>query len=91
MIKYNEIGELQVKKLTIIICLGLSFLMILDSVNAGQALAMFFLAGVIPGTNISVEAGQMFEFFTLLTGFTLSRITLSLFRLAKNVENRLAI
>ena len=65
--------------------------MILDSVNAGQALTMFFLAGVIPGTNTSIEAGQMFELFTLLIGFTLSRITLSLFRLAKNVENRLAI
>lgn len=73
----------------IITCLGLSFYMILDSMNAGHALVMFLLAGVIPGTNIAIEAGRMFEFFTLLIGFTLSRVTLHLLRLS-NVRQRVA-
>lgn len=68
------------RNLIITTCLGSSFYMILDSMNAGHALVMFLLAGIIPGTNIVIEAGRMFEFFTLLIGFTLSRITISLFR-----------
>lgn len=68
------------RNLIIIACLGSSFYMILDSMNAGHALVMFLLAGVIPGTNIIVEADRMLEFFTLLIGFTLSRITLHLLR-----------
>jgi hypothetical protein len=55
--------------------------MILDSMNAGHALVMFFLAGVIPGTNVAIDAARMLELFTLLIGFTLSRITMSLMRI----------
>lgn len=55
--------------------------MILDSLNAGEALTMFFLAGVIPGTNFSISATHMLEFFTLTLGFTLSRIALYVSRL----------
>ena len=68
------------RNLIITICLGASFYMILDSMHAGHALVMFLLAGVIPGTNIIIEADRMFELFTFLTGFTLSRITLALVR-----------
>jgi len=70
------------KKTLTIILLILSIIMILDSLNAGHALVMFFLAGVIPGTNITIGASQMLETFTFLIGFTLSRITLNLMRLS---------
>ncbi len=69
------------KKALTILFISLSFILILDSVNAGHALVMFFLAGVIPGTNIAISATNMLEAFTLLIGFTLSRVTISLIRL----------
>jgi hypothetical protein len=56
-------------------------IMILDALNTGEALTMFFLAGIIPGTNFSISATHMLEFFTLVLGFTLSRITLYISRL----------
>ena len=56
-------------------CLVLSGLMILDSLNAGHALMMFFLAGVIPGTNIAISAQVMVEFFALASGFVFARLT----------------
>lgn len=74
------------KKLTILFT-ALSFILILDSMNFGHALVMFFLAGVIPGTNIIIDASHMLEFFTLLTGFTLSRITLNLLRSGSELAN----
>jgi len=73
--------SLRMKKALTIIFVSLSFILILDSVNAGHALVMFLLAGVIPGTNITISGSSMLEGFTLLIGFTLSRITISLFRL----------
>ena len=69
------------KKALTILFISLSFILILDSVNAGHALVMFFLAGVIPGTNIAISATNMLEVFTLLIGLTLSRVTISLIRL----------
>lgn len=68
------------KTITIILTI-LSGILILDSLNAGQAVAMFLLAGIIPGTNIAISGARMFEIFTLLIGFTLSRVTLNLIRL----------
>lgn len=67
------------KKLTIL-CVSLSALLILDTLNAGHALVMLLLAGVVPGTSIVIDASLMFEYILLLTGFTLSRITLGLAR-----------
>jgi len=61
-------------KKIIITCLVLSGLMILDSLNVGQAFMMFFLAGVIPGTNFSLSAQAMIELFALLTGFVIARL-----------------
>jgi len=78
----REFGELQMRNFILISCLGLSFYMILDSMNAGHALVMFLLAGVIPGTNVVIEANQMLVMFTLLIGFTLSRIAIYLSRIA---------
>lgn len=63
------------KKFIIIASLIGSCLLILDSFNAGSALVMFFLVGIIPGTDLSLSADRMLEIFALLTGFTLSRIT----------------
>ena len=70
------------KKTLIILLISLSTYMILDSMNAGHALVMFFLAGVIPGTNVAIDAGRMLELFTLLIGFTLSRITTHFIRVS---------
>ena len=69
------------KKALTILFLSLSAIIILDSLNAVHALMMFLLAGVIPGTNIAVSGDRMLEIFTLLIGFTLSRVTINLIRL----------
>lgn len=68
------------KKALTILFLSLSFVIILDVLNAGEAIFMFVLAGVIPGTNIAIDASRMLEAFTLLIGFTLSRVTTGLMR-----------
>lgn len=74
------------KKTLTILFISLSFFMIFDSINVGHALVMFFLAGVIPGTSIIIDAGRMLEFFALLIGFTLSRVAMYLIRLASTNE-----
>ncbi|MGV9001572.1 MAG: hypothetical protein ACOH18_01280 [Candidatus Saccharimonadaceae bacterium] len=74
------------KKTLTILLISLSAYMIFDSANAGHALVMFFLAGVIPGTNIAIEADRMLELFTLLIGFILSRITTHLIRVSKPLQ-----
>ena len=50
-------------------------------VNAGHAVAMFLLAGVVPGTNLVLDATRTLEFFLLVSGFTLSRIILNATRI----------
>jgi hypothetical protein len=57
------------------ICLILSAILILDSLNVWHALIMFYLAGEIPGTRQSVSASTMMELFALLIGFVIARIT----------------
>ena len=64
------------KKSLTILFISLSALLILDSLNAGQALVMFLFAGVIPGTNTTISGATMLEVFLLLSGFTLARLTL---------------
>lgn len=73
----NSSTEVSMKKTITITLISLSALIILDSLNAGQALMMFFLAGVIPGTNIAIDAGRALELFALITGFVLARIALN--------------
>lgn len=58
-----------------IIAIILSLLLILDSFNFSHALMVFYLAGVIPGTNIAIGAAQMLELFALIGGFTVARVT----------------
>jgi len=62
------------KKATIIICLSLSALLILDSMNIWHAIVMFYLAGEIPGTRSSLSAVTMMQVFALLIGFVIARI-----------------
>lgn len=62
------------KKLATIIFITLSLFIILDSFNFGHALMMFYLAGIVPGTNIALNAAQMLEFFAIVAGFTVARL-----------------
>ena len=62
------------KKRITITCLILSALLILDSMNAAHAIVMFYLAGLVPGTNITLSPSTMLQVFALLTGFVLARI-----------------
>lgn len=62
------------RKTITITCLILSGLIILDSLNVGHILIMFFLAGVIPGTNIALSASTMMEVFALLIGLVIGRL-----------------
>lgn len=62
------------KKIITTIITIFSLLIILDSFNFSHALMMFYLAGVIPGTNITLGAAQMLEFFALVSGFVVARV-----------------
>ena len=71
------------KKTIAIIFTILSFIFILDSLNFGHALMMFLLAGVIPGTNVAIDGARMLEFFALIAGFTVARLTTHVIRSIK--------
>jgi hypothetical protein len=62
------------KKAITTTCLILSAVIILDSFYVWHAVAMFYLAGEIPGTRTSISAGTMMSVFAVLTGFVLARI-----------------
>lgn len=62
-------------KKTIIITLTiLSVLMILDTSNASHGIAMFLLAGAVPGTNLVVDATGMLAVISFIVGFIATRI-----------------
>ena len=63
------------KKLITLVFTTLSAIIILDSFNAWHAIAMFYLAGEIPGTRTSINAETMLSIFALLIGFVLARIS----------------
>ncbi len=67
------------KKALTITFLGLSALLILDSMNFAHAIALFLLAGVIPGTNLTLSASFTMQLFALLFGFVVAR-TLIIFK-----------
>lgn len=67
------------KSLTVIFTI-LSGLIILDSLQFGHAIAMFLLAGVIPGTNLVLSPTVTLELFALLIGFVMSRIVIGVMR-----------
>ena len=66
------------KKTFTIIFTILSALLILDSMDVSHAIAMFLLAGIIPGTNIALNPDRMLELFALLIGFVLARVSIRL-------------
>lgn len=70
------------RKAVIITTTILSGLMILDSLHAGHAFMMFLLAGIIPGTTLSLSPTMTLELFALLFGFVLSRVVVNLTRQA---------
>lgn len=72
------------KKSLTIIFTTLSLLLILDSMHFGDALMMFLLAGVIPGTNSSLDGAQMLELCLLISGFVFARIMMHFVRLTKH-------
>jgi hypothetical protein len=62
------------KKTTAIIITIFSLLLILDSFNFGHALMMFYLAGVVPGTNVILDGEQMLQLFAGIAGFIVARV-----------------
>lgn len=76
------------KKAIAIIATVFSILLILESMDAYYAFAMFMLAGVIPGTNITLSASFMFEFFSVLLGFALARVSITVGRNITNARLR---
>ena len=76
------------KKTLSIILTAASLVLILDTLNAGQAVGMFFLVGAIPGTNINISASGMLILCALFGGFTVSRIaTSSIWFIRRHKEN----
>lgn len=67
------------KKTITITSLILSAMLILDSMNAGSALVLFIIAGQIPGTQLSIDAGSMLFVLMLLSGIVAGRLTSKLF------------
>lgn len=64
------------KKTFTIIFIVFSALLILDSMNAGHALTMFILAGIVPGTNIIVNANTMLTSIAGVLGFIVARTSI---------------
>lgn len=63
-----------IRNAIIITCLVLSALLILDSLNAFQALLYFLIAGKLPGMNVYVEATTLLSLYGLITGFVAGRL-----------------
>lgn len=55
-------------------CLVASGILILDSFNVGQALVLFLLVGIVPGTSVRISADQMLMLTALLLGFISARL-----------------
>ena len=70
-------------------CLILSGLMILDSLNIGHNLAMFLIAGQIPGTDIYLNADLMLFSYALILGILFGRFTTSIARSLRQQMNLL--
>jgi hypothetical protein len=66
---------LAMKKIIIITSLIVSTILIFDSVNVGATLAMFVIAGQVPGTSTSLDAQALLFIYLLIAGFFTSRAT----------------
>jgi hypothetical protein len=67
-------GIQNMKKAITIICTILSAVIILQAFNAWHAIAYFYLAGVIPGTNSTISPDVMMQVFAATGGFVLARV-----------------
>lgn len=65
------------RKTIFIFCLTTSALLILDRFNAFEALLLFLVAGIIPGTNISIPYYGMFAIISLVALLAMWRISQS--------------
>ena len=70
------------KKTITILLILCSTLLILDSFNFGHAMMMFLLAGVVPGTNIIIDADSMLELVAIVSGFIVARVVTAIVRSA---------
>ncbi len=69
------------KKAITLTALILSAILIFDSMNLGSALVMLLIAGQIPGTSASIDAGAMLIFFMFVSGILAGRLTSKLLSL----------
>lgn len=83
----SKVFDMGTKKSLSILFTAFSGVLILDTLNISHGIVFFLMAGIIPGTNFSIDANTMLIIFALATGFTLSRITV---RLLTTVQLRLA-
>lgn len=70
------------------ICLIGSALMILDTLNAGDALTYFLLAGVIPGTSIILNSTDLLMMYTIIFGFITARFMMAVLRRFGTIRKR---
>lgn len=61
------------KKTISLILIAASWVLILDTFNAGQTIVSFLLTGTIPGTPFTINASVMLAIYALAIGFTLAR------------------
>lgn len=61
------------KKTISLILIAASWVLILDTFNAGQVIVSFLLTGTIPGTPFTINASVMLSLYALAIGFTLAR------------------
>lgn len=62
------------RKTIITLCLIGSAFIILNAFEAGHALMMFLMAGIVPGTNIVLSASAMIFIFAGAFGFVCARL-----------------
>lgn len=82
---YKE-GKKIMKKAIATTCLLGSLIIILMSVKAGDALFMFLMIGLIPGTDIVLSPVAMLEIIALVAGFSVSRLIMP--RLVRRAPQR---
>lgn len=63
----------------ITICLVGSLIAILSAFQTGEAITMFLLAGVIPGTSMVISPSDTLVLIALIAGFVISRVTIPAF------------
>lgn len=71
---YLQLDNYVMKKAITIIALTGSALIIMSSFRVGSMVAMFLLAGQVPGTSIIMSPTETFMLIALVAGFTVARL-----------------